>query len=93
LATGFVRRDVATFLKSLVLRRMHRGSSAAIRAKACEDTLGLTMAAEMLAGARTGRKGPHALAGLFDGSQYLAVSRGHENVNGAERLRHDAAMR
>jgi len=40
-----------------------------------DDALGLTMVAgEMLADARTGRNGRHALVGLFR-SQYLAVSR------------------
>jgi hypothetical protein len=64
----------------LQLRGPGGASDAGLRAH-CErdDALGLTtMAAEMLAGARTGRNGRLA---------------GYEGMNGAERLRHDAAMR
>ena len=58
-----------------------------------DDALGLTtMAAVMLAGARTGRNGCHGLAGVFWQSVFGRFA-GYEDMNGAERLRHDAAMR
>jgi Transposase DDE domain group 1 len=58
-----------------------------------DDALGLTMlAGEMLAEARTGRNGRHALVGLFRQSVFGRLA-GYEDVNDAERLRHDPAMR
>jgi len=55
--------------------------------------LGLTtMAAVMLAGARTGGNGCYGLAGVFWQSVFGRFA-GYEDMNGAERLRHDAAMR
>ena len=54
--------------------------------------LGLTaMAGETLADARTGRNGRHALVGLLRQSVFGRVA-GYEDVNDAERLRHDPAM-
>jgi hypothetical protein len=57
-----------------------------------DDALGLTAAGEMLADARTGKNGRHALVGLL---RQLVFGRlaGYEDVNDAERLRHDPAMR
>ena len=58
-----------------------------------DDALGLTdMASEILADARTGKNGRHALAGLFRQSVFGRLA-GYEDVNDAERLRHDPAMR
>ena len=58
-----------------------------------DDALGLTvMASDVLADARTGKNGRHALAGLFRQSVFGRLA-GYEDVNDAERLRHDAAMR
>ena len=58
-----------------------------------DDALGLTeMASEVLADARTGKNGRHALAGLFRQSVFGRLA-GYEDVNDAERLRHDPAMR
>jgi hypothetical protein len=58
-----------------------------------DDALGLTdMAGEVLADERTGRNGRHALAGLFRQSVFGRLA-GYEDVNDAERLRHDPAMR
>jgi hypothetical protein len=58
-----------------------------------DDALGLsTMAGEMLADARTGRNGRHALVGLLRQSVFGRLA-GYEDVNDAERLRHDPAMR
>src|ERR1700704_5513514 len=58
-----------------------------------DDALGLTaMASETLADARTGKNGRHALAGLFRQSVFGRLA-GYEDVNDAQRLRHDPAMR
>jgi hypothetical protein len=58
-----------------------------------DDALGLTtVAGEMLADARTGTNGRHALVGLFRQSVFGRLA-GYEDVNDAERLRHNPAMR
>ena len=50
------------------------------------------MAGDVLADARSGKNGRHALAGLFQQSLFGRLA-GYEDVNDAERLRHDPAMR
>ena len=58
-----------------------------------DDALGLSaMAGETLADARTGKNGRHALIGLLRQSVFGRLA-GYEDVNDAERLRHDPAMR
>jgi len=58
-----------------------------------DDALGLTTTAgEMLADARTGKNGRHALVGLLRQAVFGRLA-GYEDVNDAERLRHDRAMR
>jgi Transposase DDE domain group 1 len=58
-----------------------------------DDVLGLSaLASDVLADARTGKNGRHALAGLFRQSVFGHLA-GYEDVNDAERLRHDPAMR
>src|SRR5262245_12691968 len=58
-----------------------------------DDAIGMTvMASDVLADARTGKNGRHALAGLFRQSVFGRLA-GYEDVNDAERLRHDPAMR
>ena len=58
-----------------------------------DDVLGLTaMAGDILADARTGKNGRHALAGMFRQSIFGRLA-GYEDVNDAQRLRHDPAMR
>src|SRR5262245_61097852 len=58
-----------------------------------DDVLGLTaLAGEMLADARTGKNGRHALVGLLRQSVFGRLA-GYEDVNDAERLRHDPSMR
>ena len=60
---------------------------------AYRELLGLsTMAGETLADARTGRNGRHALVGLLRQSVFGRLA-GYDDVNDAERLRYDAAMR
>src|SRR5215831_4706585 len=57
-----------------------------------DDVLGLTeMAGDVLADARSGKNGRHALAGLFRHSVFGRLA-GYEDVNDAERLRHDPAI-
>ncbi len=51
-----------------------------------------TMAGETLADARTGKNGRHALVGLLRQSVFGRLA-GYEDVNNAERLRDDPAMR
>ena len=56
-----------------------------------DDALGLSaMAGEMLADARTGRNGRHALVGMLRQSVFGRLA-GYEDVNDAQRLRHDPA--
>jgi hypothetical protein len=58
-----------------------------------DDALGLSaMAGEKLADARTGKNGRHALVGLLRQSVFGRLA-GYEDVNDAERLRHDPAIR
>ena len=58
-----------------------------------DDALGLTaVASEMLADTRTGKNGRHALVGLLRQGVFGRLA-GYEDVNDAERLRHDPAMR
>lgn len=53
-----------------------------------DDALGLTaLAGEMLADARTGKNGRHALVGLLRQSVFGRLA-DYEDVNDAERLRH-----
>jgi hypothetical protein len=55
-------------------------------------SLGLSaMAGEMLADARTGRNGRHALVGMLRQSVFGRLA-GYEDVNDAQRLCHDPAM-
>src|SRR2546427_7113035 len=58
-----------------------------------DAVLGLTeIAGDVLADARSGKNGRHALAGLFRQSVFGRLA-GYEDVNDAERLRHDPTMR
>ena len=57
-----------------------------------DDALGLTAAGEVLADARTGKNARQALVGLLRQSVFGRLA-GYEDVNGAERLRHDPATR
>ena len=50
------------------------------------------MAGERLADARTGNNGRHALVGMLRQSVFGRLA-GYEDVNDAERLRHDPATR
>ena len=88
LKLDFDRRLMVQFCGSVVT------SDAGLLAyRELDDALGLTaMASETLADARTGKNGRHALAGLFRQSVFGRLA-GYEDVNDAERLRHDPAIR
>ena len=80
------------------LRLQFRGSAITSDAgllayRELDDTLRLTdTGAEMLADARTGKNGRHRLAGLLRQSVFGRLA-GYEDVNDAERLCRDPAMR
>src|SRR5262245_7551903 len=58
-----------------------------------DEALGLSAGAgDLLAEPRTGKNGRHALRGLLWHSVFGRLA-GYEDVNDAERLRHDPAMR
>ena len=58
-----------------------------------DDALGLSaVAGDLLADVRTGKNGRHVLVGLLRQSVFGRLA-GYEDVNDAERLRHDPAMR
>ncbi len=58
-----------------------------------DDVLGPTrIAGETLADSRTGKNRQHALVGMLQQSVFGRLA-GYEGVDGAERLRHDPAMR
>lgn len=58
-----------------------------------DDTLGLTvMVDDKLVNPRTGKTGQHAMKGLFQQSIFGRLG-GYEDVNDAERLGRDPAMR
>jgi len=90
---GFLRVD---FDRRLLLQ--FRGSvvtsdAGLIAYRELDDALGLSsMAGDVLADARTGKNGRHALVGMFRQSLFGRLA-GYEDVNDAERLRHDPAMR
>src|SRR5262245_63851000 len=83
----FDRRLMLQFRGSLVT------SDAGLLAyRELDDVLGLTeMAGDVLADARSGKNGRHALGGLFRQSVFGRLA-GYEDVNDAERLCHDPAM-
>jgi DDE family transposase len=61
--------------------------------RALDDALGLSeTAGERLADARTRKNGGHALVGMLRQAVFGRLA-GYEDVNDAERLRHDPAMR
>ena len=88
LKLGFDRRLMLQFRGSTVT------SDAGLLAyRELDDALGLSvMASETLADARTGKNGRHALVGMLRQSFFGRLA-GYEDVNDAERLRHDPAIR
>src|SRR5258707_8280260 len=96
--TGEVESDVVRLDFNRRLMLQFRGSvvtsdAGLLAHRELDGALGLTeMAGETLADARTGRNGRHALVGLLRQSVFGRLA-GYEDVNDAERLRHDPAMR
>ena len=88
LRVDFDRRLLVQFRGSVVT------SDAGLLAyRELDDALGLSaMAGDVLADARTGRNGRHALVGMLRQSVFGRLA-GYEDVNDAGRLRHDPAMR
>ena len=92
-ADGVLRLDFDRRL-TLQLRGSVVTSDAGLLAyRELDDALGLSvMAGGALADARTGKNGRHELVGLLRQSVFGRLA-GYEDVNDAERLRHDPAMR
>ena len=84
----FDRRVMVQFCGSVVT------SDAGLLAyRELDDVLGLSdLAGELLADGRTGKNGRHALVGMLRQSVFGRLA-GYEDVNDADRLRHDPAMR
>ena len=88
LRVDFDRRLMLQFRGSVVT-----SDAGLIAYRELDDALGLSaMAAEVLGDARTGKNGRHALVGMLRQSVFGRLA-GYEDVNDAERLRHDPAMR
>ncbi|MFY9720667.1 MAG: IS1380 family transposase [Candidatus Cybelea sp.] len=88
LGLDFDRRIMVQFRGSVVT------SDAGLLAyRELDDALGLTTSAgDLLADARTGKNGRHALVGMLRQSLFGRLA-GYEDVNDALRLRHDPAIR
>jgi hypothetical protein len=84
----FDRRLMLQFRGSVV-----RSDAGLLAYRELDDALGLTvMAGEMLADTRTGKNGRHDLIGMLRQSVFGRLAE-YEDVNDAERLRHDPVMR
>ena len=83
LRADFDRRLMLQFRESIVT-----SDAGLIAYRELDDALGLSaMAADVLADARTGRNGRHALVRMFRQSLFGRLA-GFDDVNDAQRLRH-----
>jgi Transposase DDE domain group 1 len=90
---GVLRLDFDCRLKLQFCGSVVTSDAGLIAYRELDDALGLSaIAGESLADARTGKNGRHALVGMFRQSLFGRLA-GYEDVNDAERLRHDPAMR
>jgi hypothetical protein len=96
--TGETKTDVLRVEFDRRVTMQFRGSAVTSDAgllayRELDDALGLSAkAGEALADARTGKNGRHALVGMLRQSVFGRLA-GYEDVNDAERLRHDPALR
>jgi len=91
--SGAVRLDFDRRLRLRFRGSVVTSDAGLLAYRELDDVLGLTeMAGDVLADARSGKNGRHAFAGLFRQSVFGRLA-GYENVNDAERLRHDPTMR
>ena len=87
LRLDFDRRLMLQFRGSVVT-----SDAGSLAYRELDDALGLSvMAGDALSDARTGKNGRHALVGMLRQSVFGRLA-GYEDVNDAERLRHDPAM-
>ena len=85
---GLRRRVMVRFRGSVVT-----SDSGLLAYRELDDVVGLSdLAGELLADGRTGKNGRHALVGMLRQSVFGRLA-GYEDVNDADRLRHDPAMR
>src|SRR5450631_449490 len=90
---GVLRLDFDRRLKLQFCGSVVTSDAGLIAYRELDDALGLSViAGESLADTRTGKNGRHALVGMFRQSLFGRLA-GYEDVNDAERLRRDPAMR
>ena len=91
--TGVLRLDFDRRLKLELHGSKITSDAGLLPFRELDDALGLTATAgERLVDPRTGKNGQHGMAGLFRQSSFGRLG-GYEDVNDADRLGHDPAMR
>jgi hypothetical protein len=90
---GVLRLDFDRRLMLQIRGSMVTSDAGLLAYRELDDAIGLSaVAGETLADTRTGKNGRHALVGLLRQSVFGRLA-GYDDVNDAERLRHDPAMR
>ena len=91
--TGVLRLDFDRRLKLEFHGTKVTSDAGLLPFRELDDALGLTtVAGDRLADPRTGKNGQHGMTGLFRQSTFGRLG-GYEDVNDADRLGHDPAMR